>query len=149
MHRGLMGRVAVVAGTFHHQIPRDALIHVAGHRGLVGAAIWRYLAAEGFTGLVGRTSKELDLRDRDAVFDFYSEAKPDYTILAAAKVGGILANATQPAEFLSDNIRIQVNGLDAAAKFGVKRLLFLGSSCIYPNLPPQPIKEDCLLTGLL
>src|SRR3954471_18508031 len=102
MHRGSMGRVDVVAGTFHHQIPRDAPVHVAGHRGLVGGAIWRHLTDEGFTGLVGRSSKELDLRDRDAVFDFYNEAQPDYTILAAAKVGGILANATQPAEFLSD-----------------------------------------------
>jgi GDP-L-fucose synthase len=134
---------------FHHPLDRDAVVHVAGHRGLVGSAIWRHLESEGFTGLVGRTSRELDLRDRDGVFDYYKDEQPDYVILAAAKVGGILANATYPADFLSDNIRIQVNVLDAAAQFGVKRLLFLGSSCIYPKLAPQPIKEDYLLTGPL
>ncbi|MDQ1684051.1 MAG: GDP-L-fucose synthase [Frankiaceae bacterium] len=134
---------------FSHQLPRDAVMHVAGHRGMVGSAVWRHLEAEGFTNLVGRTSAELDLRDRGAVDEFYAETRPAYVVLAAAKVGGILANATQPAEFLSDNLRIQVNVLDAAARTGVKRLLFLGSSCIYPKLAPQPIKEEYLLTGPL
>src|SRR4051812_48105281 len=102
------------------RIPRDAPVHVAGHRGLVGGAIWRHLEAEGFTSLIGRSSSELDLRDRDAVDTFYAELRPDYVVLAAAKVGGILANATHPAEFLSDNLRIQLNVLDAAARVGVK-----------------------------
>jgi GDP-L-fucose synthase len=138
-----------VSGRFEHQLPRDAVVHVAGHRGMVGSAVWRHLEAAGFTNLVGRSSAELDLRDRAAVDDFYDDMRPSYVVLAAAKVGGILANATQPAEFLSDNLRIQVNVLDAAARVGVKRLLFLGSSCIYPKLAPQPIKEEYLLTGPL
>ena len=122
---------------------------MAGHRGLVGSAIWRHLESRGHTALIGRPSKELDLRDRESVFDFYHEQRPEYVVLAAAKVGGIMANATYPADFLSDNIRIQVNVLDAAQAVGVKRLLFLGSSCIYPKMAPQPIREDSLLTGLL
>ncbi len=130
-------------------LDRNATFYVAGHRGLAGSAIWRRLESEGFTGLVGRTSKELDLRDRVAVFDFYAETKPAYVVVAAAKVGGILANSTYPADFLSDNLRIQVNLMDAAAHFGVERLLFLGSSCIYPKLAPQPLKEEYLLTGPL
>lgn len=134
---------------FHHDLPLDASIHIAGHRGLVGGAVWRLLEGRGHTGLIGKSSRELDLRDRDAVFDFYAEARPDCVILAAAKVGGIMANSTHPADFLSDNIRIQVNVLDAAQHFGVKRLLFLGSSCIYPKFAPQPITEDSLLTGPL
>jgi GDP-L-fucose synthase len=138
-----------VTDAFSHPVPRDAVVHVAGHRGMVGSAVWRHLEAEGFTNLVGRTSAELDLRDRAAVDTFYAETPPSYVVLAAAKVGGILANASQPAEFLSDNLRIQVNVLDAAARVGVKRLLFLGSSCIYPKLAPQPIKEEYLLTGPL
>jgi GDP-L-fucose synthase len=141
--------VVGVSGRFEHQLPRDAVVHVAGHRGMVGSAVWRHLEAAGFTNLVGRSSAELDLRDRAAVDDFYDDMRPSYVVLAAAKVGGILANATQPAEFLSDNLRIQVNVLDAAARVGVKRLLFLGSSCIYPKLAPQPIKEEYLLTGPL
>jgi GDP-L-fucose synthase len=144
-----VGNVGFVPGSFHHQVSRDAVVHVAGHRGLVGGAVWRHLQDLGFTSLLGRTSSDLDLRDREAVFDFYKEHQPDYVILAAAKVGGILANATYPADFLSDNIRIQVNVLDAAAQFGVRRLLFLGSSCIYPKLAPQPLKEEYLLTGPL
>jgi len=138
-----------VAGDFYQPIPLDAVIHVAGHRGLVGGAVWRHLQQRGHTALIGRTSAELDLRDRDAVFAFYEDTRPDYVVLAAARVGGILANATYPAEFLSDNLRIQVNVLDAAAQFGATRLLFLGSSCIYPRLAPQPIREDSLLTGPL
>jgi GDP-L-fucose synthase len=130
-------------------LERDARFYVAGHRGLVGSAIWRRLKAEGFTDLVGRSSAELDLKDRDAVFAFFAETTPRYVVLAAAKVGGILANSTYPVDFLSDNLRIQVNVLDAALKYGVDRLLFLGSSCIYPRLAPQPIREDTLLTGHL
>jgi GDP-L-fucose synthase len=122
---------------------------VAGHRGLVGSAIWRKLESEGFDDLVGRTSNELDLKDRDAVFGFFAETKPRYVVLAAAKVGGILANDSYPVDFLSDNLRIQVNVMDAAREAGVERLLFLGSSCIYPKMADQPIREDSLLTGHL
>jgi GDP-L-fucose synthase len=124
-------------------------VYVAGHRGLVGSAIWRKMEAEGFTDLVGRTSSELDLKDRDAVFAFFREVRPEYVILAAAKVGGILANSTYPVDFLSDNLRIQTNVMDAALEQRVTRLLFLGSSCIYPKFAPQPIHEDALLTGHL
>ncbi|WP_427016741.1 GDP-L-fucose synthase family protein [Pseudarthrobacter sp. P1] len=130
-------------------LDRDATFYVAGHRGLVGSGIWRRLEENGFTNLVGRTSAELDLKDRDATFAFFAEAKPRYVVLAAAKVGGILANSTFPVDFLSDNLRIQVNVLDAAREHGVERLLFLGSSCIYPKLAEQPIREDSLLTGHL
>lgn len=130
-------------------LARDAPFHVAGHRGLAGSAVWRRLEAEGFSALIGRSSRELDLRNREAVFDFYAEQRPRYVVLAAAKVGGILANATYPSEFLSDNLRIQLNVMDAAAHSGVERLLFLGSSCIYPKHAPQPLKEDYLLTGPL
>jgi GDP-L-fucose synthase len=130
-------------------LPIDASIYVAGHRGLVGSAVWRHLQDRGFAGLVGRTSQELDLRDRPAVDAFFDEQRPDYVVLAAAKVGGILANSTFPADFLSDNLRIQLNVMDAAQRVGVTRLLFLGSSCIYPKLAPQPIREDSLLTGPL
>lgn len=130
-------------------LDRASRMYVAGHRGLVGSAIWRLLKSEEFTDLVGRTSTELDLKDRDAVFAFFAETKPRYVVLAAAKVGGILANNNFPVDFLSDNLRIQVNVLDAALKYGVERLLFLGSSCIYPRLAPQPIREDSLLTGHL
>lgn len=130
-------------------INRHTRTYVAGHRGLAGSAVWRHLQREGFTDLLGRTSAELDLRDRDATFAFLAEHRPRVVVLAAARVGGILANSTQPADFLSDNLRIQVNVLDAAAAFGVERLLFLGSSCIYPRLAPQPIREDALLTGPL
>jgi GDP-L-fucose synthase len=127
----------------------DATLHVAGHRGLVGSALWRHLEHRGHTALLGRSSTELDLRDRASVFDFYAEQRPRYVVLAAARVGGIGANSTHPAEFLSDNVRIQVNVLDAAQAFGVERLLFLGSSCIYPKLAAQPIRESALLTGPL
>lgn len=130
-------------------LDRDATFYVAGHRGLVGSAIWRLLLDEGFTKLIGRSSSELDLRDRDAVFRFFADNKPAHVVLAAAKVGGILANNTYPVDFLSENLRIQVNVLDAALEYGTQRLLFLGSSCIYPKLAPQPIKEEYLLTGHL
>ena len=130
-------------------LERDAAFYVAGHRGLVGSAIWRKLEAEGFSRLVGRTSSELDLRDRRAVSEFFAEVKPRYVALAAAKVGGIMANSTYPVEFLSENLQIQVNVMDAAREQGVERLLFLGSSCIYPKFAEQPIREDSLLTGHL
>lgn len=130
-------------------LDRSGTFYVAGHRGLVGSAIWRLLEAEGFTDLVGQTSAELDLKDRAAVFAFFEATKPRYVVLAAAKVGGILANNTYPVDFLSDNLQIQVNVLDAAVAVGVERVLFLGSSCIYPRLAEQPIREDSLLTGHL
>lgn len=130
-------------------VPLDARVYVAGHRGLVGAAIWRHLADRGQQGLVGRTSAELDLRDRPAVDTFFEQQRPEYVVLAAAKVGGILANSTYPADFLSENLRIQLNVIDAAQRFGATRLLFLGSSCIYPKFAPQPIREESLLTGAL
>ena len=130
-------------------IDRAARTYVAGHRGLVGSAVWRHLAAQGFTDLVGRTSAELDLRDRDSTFGFFAARRPTTVVLAAARVGGIGANAAEPVDFLSDNLRIQVNVLDAALAHGVRHLLFLGSSCIYPKLAPQPIREDALLTGPL
>lgn len=130
-------------------LKRDATFYVAGHHGLVGSAIVRRLEAAGFRTIVGRSSDELDLRNREAVFDFIGGIEPRYVVLAAAKVGGILANDTYPVDFLSDNIRIQVNVLDAALAAGVERLLFLGSSCIYPKFAEQPIREDALLTGHL
>ncbi|MDV8055982.1 GDP-L-fucose synthase [Rhodococcus sp. IEGM 1343] len=130
-------------------LDRDAPFYVAGHRGLVGSAIWRQLETSGFSDLIGRSSSELDLKDRDAVFAFFEETKPATVVLAAAKVGGILANSTYPVDFLSENLRIQVNVLDAALAQNVERVLFLGSSCIYPKLAPQPIKEEYLLTGHL
>jgi GDP-L-fucose synthase len=131
------------------ELDRDAAFYVAGHRGLVGSAIVRRLHAAGFENVIGRTSAELDLRSRDAVFDFFAAARPRYVVMAAAKVGGILANSTHPVDFLSDNLRIQVNVLDAAREAGVERLLFLGSSCIYPKFAEQPIREEALLTGHL
>jgi GDP-L-fucose synthase len=130
-------------------LDRDSTFYVAGHRGLVGSAIQRKLLTEGFTDVIGRSSAELDLKDRDAVFTFFAETKPRYVALAAAKVGGIMANNTYPVEFLSDNLRIQTNVIDAALEHDVERLLFLGSSCIYPKLAPQPIHEDALHTGYL
>jgi GDP-L-fucose synthase len=131
------------------ELDRGAKFYVAGHRGLVGSAIVRKLEVDGFTDILGRTSADLDLRDRDEVFNFMLAARPRYVVLAAAKVGGIMANSTYPVDFLSDNVRIQVNVLDAAREAGVERLLFLGSSCIYPKLAKQPISEDSLLTGPL
>jgi len=130
-------------------LDRSATFYVAGHRGLVGSAIVRKLEAAGFTNIVGKTSNELDLKDRKAVFAYMKEIKPKYLVLAAAKVGGILANSTYPVEFLSENLQIQVNVLDAALESRVERVLFLGSSCIYPKFAEQPIKEESLLTGHL
>ncbi|MCQ4127081.1 GDP-L-fucose synthase [Rhodococcus erythropolis] len=130
-------------------LDRGAPFYVAGHRGLVGSSVWRKLESAGFSRLLGQTSAELDLREREAVFDFFAREKPTNVILAAAKVGGIAANSMFLVDFLSENLRIQVNVLDAALAHGVERLLFLGSSCIYPKLAPQPIKEEYLLTGHL
>lgn len=126
-----------------------AKVYVAGHRGLVGSAIVRRLKAAGFERLVVRTSSELDLREQAAVRDFFAREKPDYVILAAAKVGGILANDTYPAEFIYDNLMMEANIVNAAWQTGVKKLLALGSTCIYPKLAPQPLKEEYLLTGPL
>ena len=124
-------------------------IYVAGHRGLAGSGIWRHLEAEGYENLVGLSSRELDLTDRDAVFRAMRSIRPDVIIDAAARVGGIHANDTYPADFLSQNLQIQVNLMDAAHEAGVDRLLFLGSACIYPKFAPQPIPESALLTGAL
>jgi GDP-L-fucose synthase len=130
-------------------LDRSAKFYIAGHRGMVGSAIWREAESQGFNNLVGKASAELDLKDRKKVFDFFAQEKPKYVVLAAAKVGGILANDTFPADFLSENLQIQVNVMDAALEHGVERLLFMGSSCIYPKFAPQPIKEDSLMTGHL
>jgi len=124
-------------------------IYVAGHRGLAGSGIWRHLETEGYENLVGLSSRELDLTDRDAVFRAMRSIRPDVIIDAAARVGGIHANDTYPADFLSQNLQIQVNLMDAAHDAGVDRLLFLGSACIYPKFAPQPIPESALLTGAL
>lgn len=124
-------------------------IFVAGHRGLVGGAIARRLRASGYSELIERTRDQVDLRNQAAVEEFFTRQRPEYVFLAAAKVGGILANSTYPAEFLRDNLAIQTNVIDAAARHGVKKLLFLGSSCIYPKMAPQPIREEHLLTGSL
>jgi GDP-L-fucose synthase len=127
----------------------DASIFVAGHRGLVGSALVRRLRAAGFESLLLRERGELDLTDQRAVADFFAHERPQYVLLAAARVGGILANSTYPAEFLRDNLAIQTNVIDSAWRTGVRKLLFLGSSCIYPRLAPQPMPEECLLTGPL
>ena len=128
---------------------KDAKIYVAGHRGMVGSAICRKLEAEGYTRLVLRTSSELDLRSQQQVNAFFAAEKPDYVFLAAAKVGGIVANNTYRADFLYDNLMIQNNVIHAAYENGVKKLMFLGSSCICPKMAPQPLREEYLLTGLL
>jgi GDP-L-fucose synthase len=130
-------------------IPKEAKIYVAGHRGMVGSALVRRLMQEGFTNLVTRTSSELDLRSQQAVAEFFDQEKPDYVILAAAKVGGIQANNIYRAEFLYDNLMIESNVIHQAYLNEVQKLLFLGSSCIYPKFAPQPLQEDALLTGEL
>ena len=124
-------------------------IYIAGHNGMVGSAILRKLKQEGFTNFILRSSKELDLREQQAVKNFFAETKPDYVFLAAAKVGGIVANNTYRAEFLYDNLMIQNNIIHESFRNGTKKLMFLGSSCIYPKLAPQPLKEESLLTGEL
>jgi GDP-L-fucose synthase len=132
-----------------HTMNKNAKIYIAGHRGLVGSAIVRNLQAAGYTNLLLRTHAELDLTSQAATADFFTAEKPDYVFLAAAKVGGILANNTYPAEFIRDNLAIQTHVIHAAYTNQVRRLMFLGSSCIYPRLAPQPIKEEYLLTGPL
>ncbi|MEP6612623.1 MAG: GDP-L-fucose synthase [Mucilaginibacter sp.] len=128
---------------------KSATIYIAGHRGMVGSAIHRKLQKEGFTNFITRTSDTLDLRNQQQVTDFFAQEKPDYVFLAAAKVGGIVANNTYRADFLYENLQIQNNVIHNAYLTGVKKLMFLGSSCIYPKLAPQPLKEEYLLTGLL
>jgi len=128
---------------------KNAKIYIAGHRGMVGSAIYRKLVKEGFTNFITRTSDTLDLRNQQQVADFFAQEKPDYVFLAAAKVGGIIANNTYRAEFLYDNLQIQNNVIHNSYVNGVKKLMFLGSSCIYPKMAQQPLKEDYLLTGLL
>jgi GDP-L-fucose synthase len=128
---------------------KNSKIYIAGHRGMVGSAIIRRLQKDGFNNIIYRTSSEMDLRNQQAVSDFFEKEKPGFVFLAAAKVGGILANNTYRAEFLYDNLMIQSNIINSAWQNGVEKLLFLGSSCIYPKLAPQPLKEEYLLTGLL
>jgi GDP-L-fucose synthase len=127
----------------------DARIYVAGHRGMAGSAIWRELCRQGFAGLIGKTRAELDLLDAAAVARFFAAERPEYVFVAAARVGGILANDNFPASFLFENLQIQNNLIHQARLAGVKKLLFLGSSCVYPKLAPQPIKEESLLSGPL
>jgi GDP-L-fucose synthase len=128
---------------------KDAKIYIAGHNGMVGSAIWRTLTAKGYTNLIGASSKELDLRNQQAVKDFFAVEKPDVIIDAAAKVGGILANNDFPYQFIMENMQIQNNLIDTALQSGVEKFIFLGSSCIYPKLAPQPLKEEYLLTDTL
>src|SRR5690606_32261552 len=128
---------------------KTARIYVAGHRGMVGSAILRELEKSGYSHFILRSSSELDLRNQSAVADFFEKEKPDYVFLAAAKVGGINANNIYRAEFLYDNLMIQNNVIHQSYKAGVKKLMFLGSSCIYPKLAPQPLKEEYLLSGYL
>jgi GDP-L-fucose synthase len=127
----------------------DSKIYIAGHNGMVGSAIWRTLSAKGYSNLIGASSKELDLRNQQSVTNFISKEKPDVIIDAAAKVGGILANNNFPYQFLMENMQIQNNLISCAHELGVSKFIFLGSSCIYPKLAPQPLKEDYLLTGTL
>lgn len=128
---------------------KDSKIYVAGHRGMVGSAIVRELQKQGYTNIVTRTHKELDLTDQRAVNEFFEKEKPEYVFLAAAKVGGIVANDSAPADFMYQNMMLEMNVIYSAWKNGVKKLEFLGSSCIYPRMAPQPMKEDCLLTSPL
>lgn len=128
---------------------KNSKIYVAGHRGLVGSALKRRLESKGYSNLILRTHKELDLANQQEVNEFFEREKPEYVFLAAAKVGGILANNTYPAEFIYENLMIEANIIHASYRYGVKKLLFLGSSCIYPKLAPQPLKEEYLLTGPL
>ena len=130
-----------------NSMKKNSKIYIAGHNGMVGSAIWRTLIAKGYTNLIGVSSVELDLRNQQAVRDFISNEKPDVVIDAAARVGGILANNNYPYQFLMENLQIQNNLIDAALQGGIEKFIFLGSSCIYPRLAPQPLKEECLLTS--
>lgn len=145
----LVMAVFVAAVSCQAQMPKKAKIYVAGHNGLVGSAIVRQLTAEGYTNIITRSHTQLDLRNQQEVYRFFNREKPDYVFLCAAKVGGILANQTKPAEFIYDNVMIEANIIHASYRLKVKKLLFLGSSCIYPRMCPQPISEDYLLTGAL
>ena len=131
------------------ELDPDSRIYIAGHRGLVGSALWRYFSAAGFNNLIGYTSAEVDLRSQDQTFSAIASTKPHILIIAAAKVGGIMANSTYPVEFLNENLRIQTNLFESALANDVSKVLFLGSSCIYPKYAPQPISEKSLLTGAL
>ncbi|MDE5586505.1 MAG: NAD-dependent epimerase/dehydratase family protein, partial [Muribaculaceae bacterium] len=128
---------------------KDSKIYVAGHRGMVGSAIVRELRRQGYTNIITRTHAELDLTDQRAVNDFFAEEKPEYVFLAAAKVGGIIANSKHPADFMYDNMMLEMNVINAAWRNGCRKLEFLGSSCIYPRMAPQPMPESCLLTSEL
>lgn len=128
---------------------KEAKIYIAGHNGMVGSAIWRILSAKGYTNLLGISSSELDLRNQQSVKDFIAKENPEVIIDAAARVGGILANNNYPYQFIMENMQIQNNLIDSALQSGVEKFIFLGSSCIYPKLAPQPLKEDYLLTGVL
>ena len=128
---------------------KNAKIYVAGHRGMVGSAIYRELEKQGYHNIITRTHRELDLQRQDQVEAFFAEEKPEYVFLAAAKVGGIVANQNALADFMYDNMMLEMNVIHAAWKNGCRKLLFLGSSCIYPRMAPQPMKESCLLTGEL
>lgn len=128
---------------------KDDKIYVAGHRGLVGSAIWKILQDKGYTNLVGRSHSELELMDGVAVREFFDRERPDYVVLAAALVGGIMANSTRPADFIYNNLQVQQNVIGETYRHNVKKLLFLGSTCIYPRMAPQPMTEDCLLTSSL
>lgn len=130
-------------------INKNSKIYIAGHKGMVGSSVWRSLSSKGYQNLIGVSSKELDLKDQEAVRNFISHEKPDAVIDAAARVGGILANNDYPYPFLMENLQIQNNLIDSALKAGIKKFIFLGSSCIYPKLAPQPLKEEYLLTGEL
>jgi GDP-L-fucose synthase len=132
-----------------NKMDKNSRIYVAGHRGMVGSAIVRRLKGEGYENIITRSSEQLDLRDQLTVNRFFEQERPEYVVLAAAKVGGIMANNTYRAEFLYDNLMLEANVINAAYKQEVKKLLFLGSSCIYPKMAPQPLKEEYLLTGLL
>ena len=130
-------------------ITKNSNIYIAGHRGMVGSAIWRALEAKGYTNIIGKTSKELDLRNQQAVYDFVNQEAPIVIIDAAARVGGILANNNYPYNFLMENMQIQNNLISAAHQLAVQKFIFLGSSCIYPKFAPQPLKEEYLLTDSL
>ena len=130
-------------------VTKKTKIYIAGHRGMVGSAVWRALESKGYSNLIGKTSAELDLRNQQAVLDFYATEKPEVVIDAAAKVGGILANNDFPYQFLMENMQIQNNLIDGAHKAGIEKFIFLGSSCIYPKFAPQPLKEEYLLTDSL
>ena len=132
-----------------YTLTKQTKIYIAGHKGMVGSAIWRALETVGYTKLLGKTSHELDLRNQDSVRSFYAEEKPDVVIDAAARVGGILANNNYPYQFLMENMQIQNNLIDGAFQAGIQKFIFLGSSCIYPKLAAQPLKEECLLTASL